>query len=533
MPVPPLSLRASKNSRMFNSSLLRRALLILAGLILVAHASYFDFVNDDAFISFRYADNLVRHGELTYNLGERVEGYTNFLWTITIAGVLALGGDPVFWSHVLGIAFGISTLYVVALFLARWRVGIGEAAAGRSIDALGPLWLAAAPGYACWSTGGLETQQFTFLVTLGLTQFLLEGRAASSGKPVRWPWSGAALGLSALTRPEGMFIFGICGLARCIEFGHAWLVARRRSAREELVWTMGFITIFAPYFMWRLNYYGWPFPNTYYVKTGAESFFQPGLAYVWSFVCDHHLWALPLFLLWARAERRLIALSLLVIGGITTHVILVGGDFMALGRFLVPLMPLLAVILVRGWEAFAPRWVGTPRVVRLGLVVLLGLIFGVRTAQVDGLAMTLGTDDGIVDHIGTLKLLQKQWTAIGKHLAATAPPNASIATTAAGIIPYYSRLYTLDVLGLNEAWIAHNVPHQGNRPGHTRTAPLSYILRKQVDYLVYQPTSPTHPAAPSEETRQALQSEGYIWTSERVPGLDPPLWNYWRRTPIR
>jgi hypothetical protein len=250
-------------------------------------------------------------------------------------------------------------------------------------------------------------------------------------------------------------------------------------------------------------------------------------------VCDHHLWALPLFLLWARAERRLIALSLLVIGGITTHVILVGGDFMALGRFLVPLMPLLAVILVRGWEAFAPRWVGTPRVVRLGLVVLLGLIFGVRTAQVDGLAMTLGTDDGIVDHIGTLKLLQKQWTAIGKHLAATAPPNASIATTAAGIIPYYSRLYTLDVLGLNEAWIAHNVPHQGNRPGHTRTAPLSYILRKQVDYLVYQPTSPTHPAAPSEETRQALQSEGYIWTSERVPGLDPPLWNYWRRTPIR
>ena len=85
----------------------------------MAHALVFDFINDDAFISFRYADNLVRHGELVFNPGERVEGYTNFLWTILMAGVLSLGLDVVVWSKLLGIACAIGTLWVVARFLSR------------------------------------------------------------------------------------------------------------------------------------------------------------------------------------------------------------------------------------------------------------------------------------------------------------------------------------------------------------------------------------------------------------------------------
>ena len=73
---------------------------------------FFDFLNDDAFISFRYAQNLAEHGELTYNLGERVEGYTNFLWTVLMAGVIYLGGDVMIWSKALSIGFGIGTLVV-------------------------------------------------------------------------------------------------------------------------------------------------------------------------------------------------------------------------------------------------------------------------------------------------------------------------------------------------------------------------------------------------------------------------------------
>ena len=48
--------------------------LALAGAVLLAHARHFDFLADDAFIAFRYADTLVHSGELTFNRGERVEG---------------------------------------------------------------------------------------------------------------------------------------------------------------------------------------------------------------------------------------------------------------------------------------------------------------------------------------------------------------------------------------------------------------------------------------------------------------------------
>ena len=58
---------------------------IVAAAVLVPHARLFDFVTDDAYISFRYARNLALHGQLVFNLGEQVEGYTNFLWTVLLA----------------------------------------------------------------------------------------------------------------------------------------------------------------------------------------------------------------------------------------------------------------------------------------------------------------------------------------------------------------------------------------------------------------------------------------------------------------
>jgi len=48
------------------------------------------YLLDDAFISFRYARNLVEGHGLVYNPGERVEGYTNLLWTLFAAGFLRM-----------------------------------------------------------------------------------------------------------------------------------------------------------------------------------------------------------------------------------------------------------------------------------------------------------------------------------------------------------------------------------------------------------------------------------------------------------
>src|ERR1035437_3918387 len=94
-------------------SLWRYYAILVATAVLVPHARLFYFVTDDAYISFRYARNLALHGQLVFNLGERVEGYTNFLWTVILALGIKLDVGPVALSRFLGVAFGIATLAVV------------------------------------------------------------------------------------------------------------------------------------------------------------------------------------------------------------------------------------------------------------------------------------------------------------------------------------------------------------------------------------------------------------------------------------
>src|SRR5205085_7772430 len=81
---------------------------------------YTPFIIDDAFISIRHAENLVRGYGLVYNPGEQIEGYTNFLWVIIIAAVHALGGDSLAGAKWLGVAVNVGTLALTAGAAAGW-----------------------------------------------------------------------------------------------------------------------------------------------------------------------------------------------------------------------------------------------------------------------------------------------------------------------------------------------------------------------------------------------------------------------------
>ena len=79
------------------------------------------WAQDDAYISFRFARNLVRGHGLVFNVGERVEGYTNFLWTVISAIPMALGhADPLHAMQWLGFVLlivGYATLIGFGLVL--------------------------------------------------------------------------------------------------------------------------------------------------------------------------------------------------------------------------------------------------------------------------------------------------------------------------------------------------------------------------------------------------------------------------------
>src|ERR1044071_2088878 len=61
------------------------------------------WISDDAFITMRYVKNFLEGNGLVYNIGERVEGYTHFLWLLLVSAVSAIGFDPVDASIWLGI----------------------------------------------------------------------------------------------------------------------------------------------------------------------------------------------------------------------------------------------------------------------------------------------------------------------------------------------------------------------------------------------------------------------------------------------
>src|ERR1051325_5637240 len=87
---------------------LRWALLGAAAIALVVHSLAYNFVTDDAYISFVFSRNLAEHGELTFNLGQPVEGYTNLLWTLVLGLGMLVGAPPEWLSRVLGTACGVA-----------------------------------------------------------------------------------------------------------------------------------------------------------------------------------------------------------------------------------------------------------------------------------------------------------------------------------------------------------------------------------------------------------------------------------------
>src|SRR5438874_2520767 len=102
------------------------ALAALAGgtAILYIHGwLYFHYTSDDAYISYRYARNLADGVGLVWNPGQHVEGYSNFSWVLTLAGLHKLGADIVLSGRWLGFALARGRIAQVRSSLRRSEPG--------------------------------------------------------------------------------------------------------------------------------------------------------------------------------------------------------------------------------------------------------------------------------------------------------------------------------------------------------------------------------------------------------------------------
>ena len=80
---------------------------------------YFPYIVDDTFIALRYARNLVDGHGLVFNPGQRVEGYSNFLWVVLEAGLMYLGWPVITGIKLIGLVSGAAVGVLAFVLAAR------------------------------------------------------------------------------------------------------------------------------------------------------------------------------------------------------------------------------------------------------------------------------------------------------------------------------------------------------------------------------------------------------------------------------
>jgi arabinofuranosyltransferase len=439
-------------------------LLLLTAVLFVSNVRSGYFLGDDSFISFRYARHLAAGQGLVWNPGERVEGYTNFLWVILMAGALRVGWRPELISNLIGIASGVVLLAVLVLDGSRragWR---------SPFIWLAPLALAAGRSFTAWCTGGLETMFFTSLVFAASAAFVRE-RETRSSLPIL---SSTLFALAALTRPEGGLFAAVAGL-----FLLGDLLAGRRSVRSALLWSLPCVDVIAAHVVWRYTYYGAWLPNTFYAKV-AGAWWEQGLRYLRLFAEDYRIvWFLPLALLpLLRKERFAPAMFLSMLGAYLTYLACIGGDRFEY-RFLVVVMPFFYLLVGDGL-----RWISGPPLVRRLLVGLVAAALLVTT-HLAAQAPDPGRDHSGVASLHDIKAYAERRATEGLFLRGLIddgllPADLVLCVGGAGALPYYTDWPTVDRRGINDATIARLPLKERGVIGHEHDAPYEYLRERRV-----------------------------------------------------
>lgn len=275
---------------------------------------------DDAYISFRYALNLGQGRGLVYNPGEHVEGYTNFLWTLTAAGAEALGVSAVWVMPWVGF---VCLLALVAIVTSRAAEGLDRRTGILAATAAG-IPLALHPGLGFYGVTGLESVAFALFVFLAVS-------AGTRARPERFAvWTTVAF----LTRPEAALI----GVA-----GAVWYFVRGIRTRDWSPFvrtTSIFVALIGPYLLFKFWWFGSILPNTLAAKP-PDPFI--GVYYVLRTGGEWLVAAIAVVAV-ATARRDSVARVLGLTGLLGLLVVMLeGGDWMPLDRFLVPWLGCIAL----------------------------------------------------------------------------------------------------------------------------------------------------------------------------------------------
>ncbi len=425
---------------------------------------------DDAYISFRYAANFANGHGLVFNLGERVEGFTNLLWVLLIALGIKAGVSAELVAHLLGFVFGCTLMLVAMLY-----VKILLPKSHMWMSGLVPPLLLSSNSFSSWTASGLETPMFATLVMLALI--------AHAKNNVKWTVIFCIL--STLTRPDGVITAAVLLGVPLI-----FRMAKCRTLRVSFkLWRP--ILIYSLFLMgltlFRVVYYNSFLPNTFYAKVGGTSF-EYAIRYVTTFLKDGPGFLLLLFpfALTSKSFRY----GALLFFTIAAYILAVGGDVFMYGRYFLPILPIMIGATLLGVSRiFKYSWVGGVIALAVVPLCILWNLYGPWPTQYgEPKSANISTLYSIKRAHSRNSLAMFEDTAAAKHkielLKSLDPPIETIALIGIGRIAFFSEYTVVDVLGLVDTHIARSAKVKpGVRlPGHQRTD-SDYVFSRHPDAI--------------------------------------------------
>ncbi|MCE9600297.1 MAG: hypothetical protein K8S54_20225 [Spirochaetia bacterium] len=451
------------------------ALCILLFVYAFSEAIRLRWTADDAFISFRYAESFSAGHGLTFNVGEKVEGFTNFLWTILLVPFAALGVNLEIVSWILSIFCYLLLLLVLlrrSLIAATLPVALAGAALHRHLH--------------IFSTSGLETALFTLLITAGVLEFFdkrSDGLLYDPDGPLHRQKRGfIMLGIAILVRPDGALIYGLSAIF--------WLVDSIRNGRSVIQGLTPHLIPFCivfPIWLVKALYYGSPLPNTFFAKSAASPYFSQGLRYAAMFFQSY--WVLGIGLLFSLvtlADRRKSSVLFFgLIGFWLLYVIYIGGDFM-FARFIVPVIPLMFVLIEDAIGMLENN--STPQTIA-AVLLCAGLVF--RYDPFSKIPMRDGIFEESKIYTRAARTELKTIALSIKPTLIRANPTIAFVGAQAALAYYWFPLTAIEAeTGLTDKTIARTPLEKRGKVGHEKQASIAYLRERKVNLLLRPSTEP-------------------------------------------
>jgi len=233
-------------------------LIIAVTCFLYFSFKFFDFTIDDAYITYRYSDNLASNYGFSWNYNEIQEfGFTSYFHVLIVSLGIKLGFDTILFSKGITIFAGIITILVSGLIV--------KVLTERKMKLyfLPALFLGVIPAFGLHAIAGLETTLFVMFFSLSIFSYASFIQSSNSKKII--PLCIFII-FATLTRYEGILLV----LGMLIHQIYLKIILKNTINFKNIIFLCTPIVFLIGLFLFNNNQYGQILPNSFYVKQVFE-----------------------------------------------------------------------------------------------------------------------------------------------------------------------------------------------------------------------------------------------------------------------